>query len=427
MIAPRKKHCLKIWLGVLVAASYIVIILFTLWAQKRREFSALERVVLPVGQGKIQLTDQSLEILAMQIDNERTEADFKPSNLHYSDVPVHQHEVNLTERKWDNFSIQPSMPNETDTFLKIVGHPNRNKTHFASFGFTTPRDEDYFYAFSAPLAVRAWKRIGYDCVVFIIGNLREWMSRETLKFIYSELVSLRSTIIFLKSKPENEILLSQACRLFAANFFSWENPGKTFMVTTDVDLWPLNAALFDIPQAKRIMSLNSECCGSFDHGSHTYRLLPIGNIVTDINTWKEIINILDFYPRTVSEIIDYFFREFGPIALEKTRKDEYIGWYMDQRMISMRLSDWIGKHGGSNVEFVPRDVGRDRLDVNYWMPYSLHGKSDIHILPGAYKPGVWEKIRPLFKLMYSKNEEYEIVEYRETFMKLYISSQKYSR
>ena len=45
--------------------------------------------------------------------------------------------------------------------------------------------------------------------------------------------------------------------------------------------------------------------------------LPIGNIVTDINTWKEITNILGFCPRTVPEIIDYFFREFGPLALEK--------------------------------------------------------------------------------------------------------------
>ena len=173
-----------------------------------------------------------------------------------------------------------------------------------------------------------------------------------------------------------------------------EESSKYIHRDTDVDLWPLNAALFDIPDGKKIMSLNSDCCGTFDHGSHIYKLLPLGNIVTNVDTWKEIINVHEFFPRTVPEIIDYFFRDFGPLALERTRKDEYIGWYMDQRMISMRLSDWMAQHGGSNVEFVPRDVGRDRLDVNYWMPYSLHGKSDVHILPGAYKPGIWEKIRP---------------------------------
>ena len=407
--------------------SYIIIILFTMWTQQRKELGEiLERVVLPVGRSRFPEKHPSQELPPAQKEKGNVKTETISLTTRNENTISSQRNVQLSEkvRAWQNFTFHKTMTNETD--ISIINHPSENKTHFATFGFTTPGNEDYFYAFSAPLAVRAWRRIGYECLVFIIGDIHEWMSRETLKFIYSELISLRSTIIFLKSKPENEILMSQACRLFAANYFSWKRPEKTFIVTTDVDLWPLNAALFDIPKGKRIMSVNSECCGSFDHGSHTYRLLPIGNIVTDINTWKEITNILSFYPRTVPEIIDYFFREFGPLALEKTRKDEYVGWYMDQRMISMRLSDWMDKYGGSNVQFVPRDVGRDRLDVNYWIPYSLHGKSDIHILSGAYKPGIWEKIRPLIKLMYSKDEEYEIVEYRETFMKLYISSQKYT-
>ena len=427
MLIPGTTSCLKVWLGALVTISYIIIILFTMWTQKRKELSeTLERVVLPVGRSNFPQKHPLLQLPTAQKDDVKTEKTLFTNRN--EDVIVSQRNVLLSEKfkVWQNSTLYKTMINETDTDIKIISHPNENKTYFASFGFTTPGNEDYFYAFSAPLAVRAWRRIGYECLVFIIGDIYEWMSREILKLIYSELVSLHSTIIFLKSKPENEILMSQACRLFAANYFSWKSPEETFVVTTDVDLWPLNAALFDIPKGKRIMSVNSECCGSFDHGSHTYRLLPIGNIVTDINTWKEITNILGFCPRTVPEIIDYFFREFGLLALEKTRKDEYVGWYMDQRMISMRLSDWMDKYGGNNVEFVPRDVGRDRLDVNYWMPYSLHGKSDIHILPGAYKPGVWEKIRPLIKLMYSKDEEYEIVEYREIFMKLYISSQKYT-
>ncbi len=419
---PHRKTCLKIWLSVLFILSYGLLIFFTLYVRKRTEnlTESLERFVLPPRKDELPPVEGRAEKgfggsrkeRVRWIDKTRENSHFSPSN---DKTRVFQ---------GDNIAHGESSGNETE--LRIVSFPDENQTHFATFGLTTPRADDYFYAFCAPLAVRAWKRIGYDSIVFIVGDENEWRARPLLRHIYMELVSLHPVIIFLKAKQDNEILISQASRLFAANYFSWKKPNSTFIVTSDVDLWPLNAATFDIPKDKVILSLNSDCCGSFQHGSHTYKLIPLGNVVANVKTWRELMNVHGFFPKSVPEILDYFFRDFGPLALERTRKDEYVGWYMDQRIISMRLDAWMAQNGGKKVQFVGRDVGRDRLDVNYWVPFSLYGKNDIHVLPGAYKPGIWEKVRHLFRLMYSKDEEYKVVEYREMFMKHYMDTRKYS-
>ncbi len=409
---PAAKSCLKLWLGGLFTLSYALAVLFILYAQRKKaSFQQLERLILPrtefdVSHARSQSTLSSGK-KAQTITKEEPPGTGKEQVDKDTDQKYTvSHDHRITRQQ------------SNESYVKIIHYPNENHTRFATFGVTTPTNDDYFYAFCAPLAVRAWRRIGYESIVFIVGDVNDWLTNDLLKHIYSQLLLLKPVLVFLKPQPENEVLVSQACRLFASNYFTWQNPNRTFIVTTDVDLWPLTAGTFEVPKDKKILLLNSECCGSFTHGSHTYKLLPMGNVVADVATWQNLTNVHGFFPTNPAEIVDYFFRVFGPLALERTRKDEYVGWYMDQRMLSMRIDAWMSQHGGSNVEFVPRDVGRDRLDVNYWMPYSLQGKTDIHTLPRAYKPGVWEKLRPVIKLMYSKDEEYQIVEYREMFMKL---------
>ncbi len=429
------KSCLKIWLGMLLAISYLLVILFTALNHKRQaSVEMVQRVKLPSSKNLLS-SDHFLDQIP-QVNLDSTSIDKTIHTQEVQEVFIKQSQSSQKEQTQGQgeFNAQDWVQSDLDAKISIKLKalesfnastvyirtlPNNNHTKFATFGFTTPGTEDYFYAFNAPLAVRAWKRIGYDSIVFIVGESKEWRTRDILKHIYAELISLDPVIIFLETKQDNEILVSQICRLFAANFFTWKNPGGTQLVTSDADLWPLNAAMYGLPEGKHIMSLNSDCCGTFDHKGHILRLLPLGSIVADVTTWKQIMNVHGFSPRSVEEMLHYFFREFGPIALERTKKVEYIGWYLDQRMVSLRISDWI-MNNSESVQFVPRDVGRDRIDSNYWMPYSIYSRNDVHLLPDTYKPGVWEKLRPLIRLMYSKEEEYQVVEYREAFMRLYM-------
>jgi len=66
-------------------------------------------------------------------------------------------------------------------------------------------------------------------------------------------------------------------------------------------------------------------------------------------------------PSDVYELIEYMKTEFGDVAVDEVHKGENVGWYLDQRLISIQLSDWIRQRGRSRVMLVPRDTNTDRL------------------------------------------------------------------
>jgi len=66
-------------------------------------------------------------------------------------------------------------------------------------------------------------------------------------------------------------------------------------------------------------------------------------------------------PSDVDELVDYMKTEFGDVAVHQVHKGANVGWYLDQRLVSILVSDWIKQHGPGRVKLVPREVGRDRL------------------------------------------------------------------
>jgi len=66
-------------------------------------------------------------------------------------------------------------------------------------------------------------------------------------------------------------------------------------------------------------------------------------------------------PSDVDELVEYMKTEFGDVAGHEVYKGENVGWYLDQRLVSILVSDWIRQHGPDRVKLVPRRVDIDRL------------------------------------------------------------------
>jgi len=78
--------------------------------------------------------------------------------------------------------------------------------------FSTTSDENnqsYDFLFLLPLTAMAWKRIGFDSLVIIVGSVTDW-TFDTLRYIVlNRLRQLNAVIIYLKVPPVNSVMVSQ--------------------------------------------------------------------------------------------------------------------------------------------------------------------------------------------------------------------------
>ena len=261
------------------------------------------------------------------------------------------------------------------------------------------------YVFDLPLTALAWKRIGYESIVLLVGSMQQWTSSELFNQVLFYLRQTAYVIIFLESEPQNAVMLSQVLRLFASNFIpelSNLDVTDVYLVTSDADLWPLQNTIHDLPTNKSILSTNSNCCGIFKQHGQIYKMLPMAYVGMNVKTWLEVTKRFNFSPRSVDDVLNYFSREFGPFARRPVVKGHNDGWNMDQRMISILISDWIKKSGYPSVHYVPRNTALDRIDRREWAVTSLQGKLDAHILENIYESKQWARMIPLLKLMYGE-------------------------
>ena len=65
-------------------------------------------------------------------------------------------------------------------------------------------------------------------------------------------------------------------------------------------------------------------------------------------------------PSTGYELIEYMETEFGNVSVREVQKGENVGWYLDQRLVTILVAGWEREHGAGRVKRVPRDTNRDR-------------------------------------------------------------------
>ena len=291
---------------------------------------------------------------------------------------------------------------------------------YAVISCSTPMNDFFNYAFMLPLTVRSWSRVQYKTLVLIAGSRAHWDGSFTLQVVLEELYMLGAYVIFIETSYEHTIMVSQTSRLLACNLVTWEDASKSVLVTSDADLWPMMAGAYDLADGKKILSLNSECCGSVSRHNSTFKMIPMGNVAMSVAQWCEVMNISQSQPLDSVGILKYFHKEFGDDVYLPTHKGENDGWYMDQIMLSMRIEQWLHYNdiNKTTIQYVPRDTGRDRIDRQSWsFSMSLHRVVDCHVLEDAYKRGTWERLYALLRLMYSPLQLEIISEYRHRFVR----------
>ena len=285
--------------------------------------------------------------------------------------------------------------------------------NYAVFSTNTPNGASYRsfdYAFNLPLTALAWERIGFRSIAIIIGSRYEWENDPALSHILSYTEARRATVIFINSPLEYRTALSQTSRLFVFNMKEFPGNDNDYLMTTDSDLWPLHKEHFIPRPHMNVVLVHSNCCGFFPMHGRSWPMLPMSNIGATVSTWKEAINGNHTFANDTVSILDYLENLFGervrvPVVVAKQE------WYMDQHLVSIRLTEWIDQHGNDSVYRV-NDAGYYRLDRNGWnadilTPELFSYRFDTHLLKKAYLPQQWKLMQPLLNLMYG-NDSWQV-------------------
>ena len=284
--------------------------------------------------------------------------------------------------------------------------PQRMFKRFAVFA-TTLKSTNGHYVFYPPLTVRAWTRLEYGSLVILVGSYSLWTSSSMTLLVLSALVSEGAGIVFVQtSHPDNDVLISQTSRLFAAYIFRSCLSDSDIIFTSDVDLWPLDPQYYINITEQTIASLNAFCCGHFSYKNNSIRMLPMANIGMSALTWRKVLPLSVSYKRSkrylfgADDILLYLAQYFGNMVNRHIIKGSK-GWYYDQKMISIKVDEWVRVHGEGSVQLRHRTKG-DRIDrASFHIPPSLKGKSDAHL---PLKPSAeWGRLKALLSLMYGKD------------------------
>ena len=76
--------------------------------------------------------------------------------------------------------------------------------------------------------------------------------------------------------------------------------------------------------------------------------------------------------------------EFGDVAVHEVHKGENVGWFLDQRLVSILVSDWAQQHGPGRVKLVRRNTRRDRsvaLGCRLFYAISILYRHDLQLTP----------------------------------------------
>ena len=81
---------------------------------------------------------------------------------------------------------------------------------YAVFSTTSNKDKQSLdFIFLLPLTAMAWKRVGFDSLVIIVGSVNAWNFDPLRYNVLSRLRQLNAVVIFLKVRSVNSVMVSQ--------------------------------------------------------------------------------------------------------------------------------------------------------------------------------------------------------------------------
>ena len=111
-------------------------------------------------------------------------------------------------------SNQEPQPYDTATVPVMLGKIDPNRRYAVFSTTSVGNEESRGFIFLLPLTALAWKRIGFDVVVIIVGSPDLWNSDPLLYTVLTSLRRLDAVVISINAHPANSVMVSQVRNTF---------------------------------------------------------------------------------------------------------------------------------------------------------------------------------------------------------------------
>merc|ERR1712110_382019 len=103
------------------------------------------------------------------------------------------------------------------------------------------------YIFYLPITAQIWKYNGFDIIIVLTGEKTVWETHLMPNLVIGFLEKLDFVqLYYLESDAKQAVLLAQVSRLLVTNFMpEWKS--NDFVMTTDVDFWPVKKSYLEKP------------------------------------------------------------------------------------------------------------------------------------------------------------------------------------
>ena len=291
-----------------------------------------------------------------------------------------------------------------DFMLAKTSHDqNQFKNTFKRKVILSTDTQHLVYAWYAPITSLIWYSMGWTPVV-IFADTASSSPGPVFKFIMKNVELAGGEVIKLKSdlpnKYYNVSTIAQVSR-FAVCVADW--PEDTYVMTSDIDMWPLNKTFFDqqtsFPTAIDLLYADlSE--------------YPVCYIGMNVSMWRRVIGIKK--GDSITSVIKGMREEYSRSLLTNRAQ-----WSIDQKMVTRRIKKWSGYP--KDIHFYIKRFNfrnmKDRLDRA-----PLHNKDvmppeyiDSHVLRPGFIKKHWSHLRDIANHFLNDEQMKFIDKYAEDF------------
>ena len=222
-----------------------------------------------------------------------------------------------------------------------------NNTVSVYNGVADVNNRAFGYPFLLPIMVKAWERLKYQSVIFLVYDSKNMdkLTKEIFKLIVRTLKSFNATVYLFDVPSPLKVRASQLLRLVPAHFEKFVD--SNYMLTTDADIFPIRRERYQLPYGKEIHISNSACCGEFQFKGTTYTEYPMSTIGMTVKRWRQIFSDQMIKPSvkskfTLEDLKPYFkhLEQFieGKNLYTAGRHGDFL-WNLDQRYSSIKIQD----------------------------------------------------------------------------------------
>ena len=251
--------------------------------------------------------------------------------------------------------------------------------------------KNYFYTWYAPITALIWQNAMDWRFVLLVVYERDEELTPVLKSILQFTEAAGAEILYLKNPLKEPHYLAEmvvTLSRFFSGTFDW--PEDTYVMTTDLDMWPLKKSYFDssVSTDKDIHVLYANYFGN----PLTATQYPVCYIGMKVSMWREFMKVSKQ---------DDIFREIARVRDEQwgTHPSKVDQFATDQIYFAKKLHTWRGFP--DRVHFVnrPGEPPSKRLDRLYHAScFTLEEVPDAvesHVLRPGFAQENWPRLRAL--------------------------------